>query len=47
MDKFGSLEQQIINDEIKTNFCKNNQIKLIRIPYTEFNNIEKILNENL
>jgi len=47
IDKFGGLEQQKINDEIKNNFCIKENIKLIRIPYTEFNKIEIILNENL
>lgn len=42
-----SLEKQIIKDNIKDNFCKNNDIKLIRIPYYEFDNIEKILNYSL
>ena len=32
-----------INDEIKNKFCKDNNIKLIRIPYWEFENIENIL----
>ena len=31
------------NDSIKTNFCYYNNLKLIRIPYWEFNNIEIIL----
>lgn len=30
-------------DEIKTNFCLNNEIELIRIPYWAYKNIEKIL----
>lgn len=34
-------------DNIKTQYCKNNNIKLIRIPYFEFDNIESILNELL
>jgi hypothetical protein len=33
-------------DRIKENYCKNNNIKLLIIPYWEFNNIESIL-ENL
>lgn len=33
------------HDRIKTDYCKSNNINLIRIPYTEFNNIESILNE--
>lgn len=35
------------NDQIKTQYCKNNNIKLIRIPYTDFNNIEDILNKEI
>lgn len=35
------------NDIIKTNYCKENNIKLIRIPYMEFKNIENILNKEL
>jgi len=31
------------NDNIKTDFAKNNNIELIRIPYTDFNKIKKIL----
>lgn len=34
-------------DKIKTKYCKDNNIKLIRIPYWEFNNIEKILTKEL
>ena len=32
-----------VNDEIKNKFCEENNIKLIRIPYWEFENIETIL----
>ena len=35
------------HDKIKTKYCENNNIKLLRIPYTEFDNIEMILRENL
>ncbi len=35
------------NDEIKNTFCKNNDIKLIRIPYTEIRNIDKILKKEI
>lgn len=35
------------HDFIKTNYCKSNNISLIRIPYTEINNIENILKEKL
>ena len=36
-----------IRDQIKTEYCKNNNIKLIRIPYYDFNNISTILSKNL
>ena len=36
-----------IKDGIKTKYCLDNNIKLIRIPYWEFNNIEKILRNNI
>lgn len=35
------------HDKIKTEYCKEKGINLIRIPYTEFDNIEAILKENL
>ena len=34
-------------DNIKNQYCKDNNIKLIRIPYTEFDNIEEILTKEL
>lgn len=34
-------------DYIKTQYCKDNNIKLIRIPYWEFDNIENILKDKL
>lgn len=33
-----------INDHIKNNYCTKNNIKLIRIPYYDFNKIEIIIN---
>lgn len=33
----------IRNDKIKNNYCKNNNIRLLRIKYTKFNKIELIL----
>lgn len=33
-------------DKIKTDFCKNNNINLIRIPYMDFNNISEIINKH-
>ena len=49
-DKFGGLEgfaTTIIHDCIKNNFCEENQIKLIRIPYWEIDNIESILKQQI
>ncbi len=45
-DEEGFKLQQL-RDKIKTEYCKNHNIKLIRIPYTEFNNIEQILTKYL
>jgi very-short-patch-repair endonuclease len=45
---FGGVEdfkKRKINDTIKDRFCLNNNINLIRIPYFEFNNLEKIIEE--
>lgn len=50
--KFIKNEQKRINtlkltqkrDKIKSDYCINNNINLIRIPYWDFNNIENILN---
>lgn len=41
------LEVSRIRDEIKNTYCKKNNIKLIRIPYTDYNEIEFILKEEL
>lgn len=38
-----TLIEQIKKDRIKNEFCENNNIKLIRIPYFKFDDIEKIL----
>lgn len=35
------------HDEIKNNYSKLHNIKLIRIPYYDFKDIEKILNKEL
>ena len=35
-----------INDEIKNKYCEEHSIKLLRIPYWEFDNIETILESN-
>lgn len=35
------------HDKIKNQYCKENNLSLLRIPYTKFNNIKNILRENL
>lgn len=50
MSKEQAKEQLIIiqkHDKIKTEYCKNNNIPLIRIPYWEKNNIESFLYQKL
>lgn len=50
VDYFGgeeALKSTQSRDKIKTNYCKEHNIKLIRIPYWEFDNIEEILNREL
>ena len=34
-------------DEIKNEYCKANNITLLRIPYWEYDNISKILETNI
>lgn len=41
------FEKTIYRDSLKNDYCKNNNIKLIRIPYWDFENIENILCEQL
>ena len=44
---FGGIEtfnQVKKHDNIKTSFAKNNGIRILRIPYTEYEDIESILN---
>lgn len=41
------FKETIRNDKIKREYCKNNNIKLIEIPYTQFKNIEEILSNVL
>lgn len=46
VDLFGgekAFEKMKINDEIKNEYCRIKNIRLIRIPYWDFNNIDKIL----
>lgn len=42
-----NLESCKLRDSIKNDYCKKNNIPLIRIPYTEFKNIETILQTKL
>jgi hypothetical protein len=42
-EHINKYNEQIKNDNLKNEFCKQKRIQLIRIPYTELNNIEKIL----
>ena len=47
---FGGLDGFIstkIRDTIKNEYCRDNNIKLVRIPYWEFDNIEKIIKHEL
>lgn len=49
VEKFGGEEEfEVVKarDTMKNEYCKNNNIKLLRIPYWEFKNIENILIEN-
>lgn len=39
------FEDRKRKDEIKNKYCEDNGIKLIRIPYWDFNNIEQILKD--
>ena len=38
---------KITNDAFKTEYCYKNNIKLIRIPYTEYNTISEFLDKEL
>ena len=44
IEKFNQTQR---NDSIKNQYCNDNNIRLIRIPYTEFNNIETILEKEI
>lgn len=46
VDSFGGIEAYedgVLKDQIKNEYCKNNNIKLIRIPYWELDNLKKFL----
>ena len=50
IDYFGGekhYESQIKHDKIKANYCLNNKINLLIIPYWDIDNIEYILNKEL
>ena len=47
MVTFEAFKENQIRDNIKTQYCKDNNIKLIRIPYYEFKNVDTILNNIL
>lgn len=42
-----NYKQTVIRDEIKKKYCEENNIKMITIPYWDFNNIETILDNEL
>lgn len=42
-----TLAETKLRDEIKNNFCKKESIKILRIPFFEFNRIEEILENEL
>jgi hypothetical protein len=42
-----NLKERQKRDKIKNDYCKNNNINLLRIPYTEYNRIEEIITEYL
>jgi len=41
------FKKQKAHDKLKDEYAKNNNIKLLRIPYWDYDNIENILNKNL
>lgn len=50
MEKFGGLEgllKRQQHDQIKNEYCKINNIKLIRIPESQFKHMEEILVQEL
>lgn len=42
-----TLKMQKNHDKLKREYAQNNGYELLEIPYTQFNNIEKILSDNL
>lgn len=50
VDYFGGKEQlnlQQKHDNIKNKYCQENNIKLLRIPYWDFNDIDEILDKEI
>ena len=49
MNVFGQkeFEKTQYHDQIKDDYCKDNGINLIRIPYWERNNISQVLDKEL
>lgn len=48
IDYFGGqdkFEKQVLNDKIKKDYCKTNNIPLLEIPYWELNNIQILLEQ--
>lgn len=45
--KLQNLKQNQLKDNIKRQYCKNNNIELLEIPYWDFDNIEKILADKI
>ena len=48
--RFGGMNKLMeiqLRDSIKNEFCKNQGIELLRIPFFEYNRIEEILKEKL
>ena len=47
MYKDGTYEKTVLYDEIKNKYAKENGWRLIRIPYWEFENVERILEDKI
>ncbi len=45
LQKDSDFKTQQIHDEMKNQYCKENNIELIRIPYWKYDNIEEILKD--
>ena len=39
------MKKRVKHDNMKNKYCEDNSINLLRIPYTEFENIENILKQ--